>query len=236
MEYKKNPNVDVKKIGQEFKLLGLVFALALSFVLISSTTAKVEKKMKSVFLLSDDTEVIDNTEQKKEPPKVIPQTIQIVQNTVETPTTIDNTELDEEEEIKPPDPPSGGGGEEKEKPDFEQIYEKVEKMPSYRHGEDKLSDFINDNLEYPQAESDNGVSGKVNVYFVVDANGNIENINTDGQQSNPPPSKAFKKAAEDVVRKMAEEKNSWIPGIQGNRNVKVRCIIPIIFEPPSEDY
>ncbi len=48
--------------------------------------------------------------------------------------------------------------------------------PQYKGGQKKLLRFLNRNLRYPASAAEQGVEGKVFVYFVVDANGVLSNF------------------------------------------------------------
>lgn len=233
MEVKKNPNVDISKMKLEFGLVGTIFVLAFCIIMFSFTTFKKTTPKKKIVAKSDDTEVIDNTDHKKAPPPPPPPpTLQIVDNNVETPETIQDTEFEDDKPVEEVLPTSTGDGE-KEVIVEEKIYERVEQMPEFLTGEDGLSDFLNENVEYPQAEKDDGIEGTVNVYFIVDENGNVIDVNTNGPQSTPPPAKALMKAAITAVEKMKQSK-MWKPGYQSRKAVKVKCVVPITFSVEEE--
>lgn len=234
MEVKKNPNVDISKMKLEFGLVGTIFVLAFCIIMFSFTTFKKDIKKKKIVAKSDDTEVIDNTDHKKAPPPPPPPpTLQIVDNNVETKETLESTEFEPDKPVEEILPTSTGNGEEKEKIVEEKIYERVEQMPEFLTGDDGLNDFLNENVEYPQAEKDDGIEGTVNVYFIVDENGNVIDVNTNGPQTSPPPAKALMKAAITAVEKMKESK-MWKPGFQSRKAVKVKCVVPITFSVEEE--
>jgi TonB family protein len=49
-------------------------------------------------------------------------------------------------------------------------------MPQFPGGEEKLFEFIKDNLKYPESAIKNNIQGKVVLRFIVNADGSIENI------------------------------------------------------------
>ena len=58
----------------------------------------------------------------------------------------------------------------------EQIIPVVEKMPEFKGGEEKLREFLSENLIYPDSARLNGISGTVYISFVVEADGELTDI------------------------------------------------------------
>ncbi len=52
----------------------------------------------------------------------------------------------------------------------------VEEMPEFKGGQDKLFQYLGENVKYPPEAKANGISGKVYLNFVVDTDGEIRNI------------------------------------------------------------
>ena len=99
------------------------------------------------------------------------------------------------------------------------LVDRVEQMPQFPGGEQKLLKFIQDNLKYPNTES--CVQGRVIVRFVVTKTGSIENIEV--VRSLEP---SFDKEAVRVIKLMPK----WIPGKQNGVNVSVYFTLPINFK------
>lgn len=119
------------------------------------------------------------------------------------------------------------------------VYKRVEQMPRFNSCEsiigsslDKEScaqndmlQFIYENLRYPMKARKNGVMGMVVVQFVIDEAGNIQD------------SKIVKDIGADcgiavleIMDKMAELKQPFIPGIQYGEHVKVLYTLPVRFK------
>lgn len=106
-------------------------------------------------------------------------------------------------------------------PDSDIIFTVVEEMPSFRGGEAALFDFLGKNLVYPRQARDAGIDGKVYVSFVVFEDGSVGNV----------------EVARSVIGSLDEEAArvisimpDWNPGKQRGVPVKVRYVMPIVFE------
>jgi protein TonB len=53
-------------------------------------------------------------------------------------------------------------------------YTSVEEMPAFPGGAEGLMKYIQSNLTFPQHEKENGISGTVYVYFIINKEGNVE--------------------------------------------------------------
>ena len=96
----------------------------------------------------------------------------------------------------------------------------VEKMPSFPGGEDALLAYIKENLKYPFIASENGVQGRVIIFFTVEIDGSLSNIEV-GKSVDP----AIDREAIRLVKAMPK----WIPGTQDGKPVPVKYQLPIIF-------
>jgi TonB family protein len=105
------------------------------------------------------------------------------------------------------------------------VYNKAEVDPSYQGGMDAMTQYLNDNLKYPEEARKNGVEGTVFVDFVVNEKGKVrEVIATDvvGEDVNL----SLKEEAVRVVASMP----GWIAGLQRGTPVDVAFSVPITFE------
>lgn len=98
----------------------------------------------------------------------------------------------------------------------------VEIMPEFPGGEEALRKFLMNNVRYPGAAVENGIEGMVLVKFVVQANGEIANVELAGAKKGA----GLDDEAIRVVKKMPK----WKPGRQGGRNVPVYFNLPINFK------
>jgi len=105
----------------------------------------------------------------------------------------------------------------------EETFVIVEKMPEFPGGQAALMHYLNSKIKYPEECRKMGVEGKVFVKFIVDATGNITNVQVlrgvvDG--------KLLEKEAIRVVESMP----NWKPGTQGGKAVSVYFTLPISFK------
>ena len=108
-----------------------------------------------------------------------------------------------------------------EEVDTTKVYDVVERMPSFPGGNQKMQDFIENNLHYPKECAEKGLQGRVIIDFVVERNGTLTNIRV--VKSVDP---ALDKEALRIVKMMPK----WIPGRQSDKKVRVKYIIPITFQ------
>ncbi len=62
------------------------------------------------------------------------------------------------------------------------IYNRAEIMPEYPGGQNALSSYINDHLDYSQVAIDDNTTGTLRVSFVVDPNGKVMDVQLVGGQ------------------------------------------------------
>ena len=104
--------------------------------------------------------------------------------------------------------------------DRSRIYEKVDSMPQFPGGPQRLLDYLRRVTKYPKDALELGISGKVYVNYVVDTTGAITNI------------KLFRgvypSLDEEAIRVVKTMPN-WTPGYVNGHKVRVRYTIPIKF-------
>lgn len=96
----------------------------------------------------------------------------------------------------------------------------VEKMPEFEGGLTALYAFINKNLKYPRDAEIKGIEGNVNLSFVVNASGNLSDIQV---------LQDIGGGAGEEARRVIGKMPLWKPGIQNYRPVPVRFTLPIRF-------
>ena len=101
------------------------------------------------------------------------------------------------------------------------IFLVVEEMPEFPGGDLEMRKFIAMNVQYPEEAKEEKISGKVFVQFVVNEEGNVENVGI-ARSVDP----FLDKAAMDAVKSMPQ----WKPGKQRGKNVKVGFVVPINFQ------
>jgi protein TonB len=220
MEPKKNPNLDFSKDRMLLKVLGYSFVLMLCYLMFSFTVFEKKKQKMQAALVSDDAEVIENTKHEKAPPPPPPPpTLTVVENTaVETQefqaNEFEEEEQQEEQQETPKEQP-------KEEVEDNEIYENIADKPTFKGGSDKLQEFLGENLVYPREAYDNEIEGVIMVFFVINKDGSVSDITTDGKGN-----KDLQREAMNVVKKTS---GMWKPGTQREKPVRVKAKIPITF-------
>lgn len=155
-------------------------------------------------------------EEVEEPP---PPTIEELENK-----DIGNKNIDAPETNEPPpivETVTGGDG-----IDHNRVYEKVEQMPEFVGGQEKLNEYIDDNLDYPDQEESDGVTGRVRVFLVVNDDGKVSDVRIAQTSGN----KNLDAEALRVIKGLMNSKSApFKPGRQNGVAVRVLCVIPIDF-------
>ena len=99
-------------------------------------------------------------------------------------------------------------------------YEAVEEKPEYPGGMGELSKLLSSNLKYPLTSQENGVQGEVLVQFVVDKEGNVEEVTVFKGVDPHLDAEALR-----VIKMMPK----WKPGKHEGKEVNVKCTIPVGF-------
>ena len=99
-------------------------------------------------------------------------------------------------------------------------YEEVEVKPEYPGGMGELGKLLNSNLKYPLISFENGVQGEVLVQFVVDKEGNVEEVTVFKGVDPYLDAEALR-----VIKMMPK----WKPGKHEGKEVNVKCTIPVGF-------
>ncbi|MDA3910750.1 MAG: energy transducer TonB [Bacteroidales bacterium] len=100
-------------------------------------------------------------------------------------------------------------------------YVVVEKKPIFPGGETALLRFIRENVKYPEIAIRNNVEGKVYVEFIIDEAGKVVDVKV-LNDFDP----YLSHEAERVVGLIPD----WKPGLQRNKPVKVKFIVPIDYK------
>jgi len=109
------------------------------------------------------------------------------------------------------------------KPYREGVYNSAEVMPAFPGGNDGLSSYVNEHLQYPQRAIDDNTAGTVKVSFVVDEKGKVINAHLMGNE------KVGNGLDEEALR-VVNTMPAWKPGKVKGKNVKTRLELPISFQ------
>jgi protein TonB len=220
MELKKNPKLDYRKKSVLFFNIGLV--LSLLFVISAFEWKFVENISGVDFGVSDPLDGPEIITLTVQPPPPKPQLKQItlieVDNEEEIEVenitfTLDVGEVDKIEDIVP-----DMGDLEDEKVDI--THDIVETMPSFEGGISEFYKFVSKNLQYPAQARRMGIEGKVYVYFVVDKDGSLSDIEV---------VKGIGAGCDEEVLRITKLSPNWNPGKQRGTPVRVRMMMPITF-------
>lgn len=96
----------------------------------------------------------------------------------------------------------------------------AEVMPSFPGGEQKMNQFLADNIKYPKEALDAKKEGTVYVSFIVDETGKITDVRMAKRMAYGMDQEAMR-----VVRAMP----NWTPGKQDGKPVAVQFTLPVKF-------
>lgn len=221
MEIKKNPQFDLEKKRGLFIITGLTVALAVVLTAFEwKTFDESYNDLGKLVVDLDIEEEMDNTFREETPPPPPPPPpptpqIEIVEDDVEIEdeVEIEDTEVDAETEIVEmvmPEP-------EPAEPDFFTI---VEDMPAFPGGDAALMKFFAENTQYPPIARENGITGVVYVSYIVNKQGNVEDVKV-VRGADP----FLDKEAVRVVGSL----RGYAPGKQRGKPVNVQFTVPIRF-------
>lgn len=223
MELKKNPKVDLQNKRGILLEIGLIVALAvvIGAFLYTPKEVRVEKIDMNYGPVEEEiTEITRQDQKPPEPPKkteitVITDILNIVTNDTKITTDIGFAEFEEDIEIVQQ------VAVQEEEIEEEQIFYKVEKMPSFMGGDlTTFRNWVQGKVKYPQLAQENNISGRVLLMFVVEKDGSLTNI----EVLQTPDSSL----SEEAIR-VLKTSPKWEPGKQRNQSVRVKYTLPIDF-------
>jgi len=104
--------------------------------------------------------------------------------------------------------------------DSSELFGVVEQMPSFPGGQQKLMEYLSENIQYPEECKASDIQGRVIVTFVVEKDGSIGDAKV-AKSVNP----LLDEEAVRVVSAMPK----WFPGKQMGVAVRVRYTVPVTF-------
>ncbi|MFT5279553.1 MAG: protein TonB [Bacteroidia bacterium] len=231
MEIKKNPTIDLRNKRSLFLAAGYVVATAFSLAAFEWKTfyeLPIGPTPKGDVFEIDVEDEIEMTYAKPDPPKqkveinkLLPPVIdnRIVETKLEpiVEPNISIPEIDVDFKVDPISfPPII---EEKEEHDGPWV--SVEKMPKFPGGELGLLQFVMEEIRYPAIAKENGISGVVYVYYVVDEDGNVVDVSL-RRGVDPFLDREALRAVKTIT--------GYTAGEQRGKPVKVQFTLPIRFE------
>ena len=224
MELKKNPKADLQNKRTILLEIGLIVALAVVIGAFMYTPKEVRVEKIDMNYGPVEEEITEITRQDQKPPEapkkteitVITDILNIVTNDTKITTNVDFAEFEENVDIVQQVAVAD------EEIEEEQIFVKVEKMPTFMGGDlMKFRQWVASKLRYPQLAQENNITGRVLLKFVVEKDGSLTNI-----QVLQSPDKSLSDEAIRVL-KMSPK---WEPGKQRNQSVRVFYTLPVDFQ------
>ncbi len=102
-----------------------------------------------------------------------------------------------------------------------QVYTYVEQMPTFPGGEDKLMEYLGNNLKYPSMARETNIQGKVFITFVVNDDGRISDVKV---------LRGIGAGCDEEAKRVVMSMPAWKPGKQNGRSVPVQFNLPIQFK------
>lgn len=218
MELKKNPNIDLSKKRSMFLSIGLM--LSLIFV---TSAFQWSASYKPMLVLDDIDErdellmvIINTSHPLPKKPIVVQPTFRTVVDDIEVPEIHIITDPDDDEALDIP----VYIPELDEEPIVEAPVIWTETMPEPMEGHIAFQKFLAKNIRYPNQARRMGIEGKVYIQFIVDTEGNVNEIKT---------VKGIGAQCDQEAERVMALLPKWKPGRQGAKRVAVRMIMPISF-------
>lgn len=104
----------------------------------------------------------------------------------------------------------------------DEVFRVVEDMPRFPGGEDRMFEYIDENIDYPETARKEGVRGIVYVGIIVEPDGTLSNVEVKRGIG-----AGCDEAAVEVVSEMPE----WIPGKQRGKPVRVQYVLGVDVSP-----
>lgn len=130
--------------------------------------------------------------------------------------------------LVPPIEPSGTGGgtviiPQEPAPNDNEIYSDfdISQMPEFPGGEEELMSYLAKNIQYPKRAVDDGAEGRVMLGFVVNKEGEIDDIKV---------LRSIGYGCDEEAVRVVNKMPKWKPGKNNGRLVNVYYSLPITFE------
>ncbi len=101
----------------------------------------------------------------------------------------------------------------------------VEVMPQFPGGNDKMISFLASNIKYPKTAIEANMQGIVYVQFIVETDGSLKSFEI---------VRGVQAQLDSTALSASKLMPKWLPGKNGGKAVRVRCVIPIDFRLEEE--
>lgn len=105
------------------------------------------------------------------------------------------------------------------------VYNMAEIEPAFEGGKRAMTQYLNDNIVFPQEAQDKGLEGTVFVDFIVAADGSVREVVVN-DETYEDVDESFRAEAVRVVSAMPK----WVSGKQHGKAVDVKFSLPITFQ------
>jgi TonB family protein len=102
------------------------------------------------------------------------------------------------------------------------VYAVVDQNPTFPGGEEGLANYLSKNMRYPKGAYNSKIEGTVNVSFVINTNGTLNNISA-------PKGKRLGYGLEAEALRLVKAMPDWKPAMQNGKPVKVIYELPVVF-------
>lgn len=217
-------------------LIGYILTLALMFVAFEYTQRDVavqeEERIYDMVMEEDMIPITQQQEVMAPPPAAAPKVIDPIINIVDNNTDLPEKEVETTEEINQAIVSTPGTGAVStavatgpvgpvvEEVDDDRIFDVVEENAQFPGGDEACMKWLHDHIKYPSICQEQGVQGRVIVAFVVNKDGTIVDVKVLRS-----PDQHLSDEAVRVVKQMPK----WKPARQGNRSVRSRFNLPVMF-------
>ena len=228
MKPKKNPSKDLSKKSPLFFVIGLTFILAFVWMMMEMKTTHQSEMIVTSLVLKDLSEPIPIVVLKKPippPPPVIPKEPEILPDDSDIPETPFATTESEPNEVIPEVLPYDDPIEDipihfvSEAPIFPGC-ENVAKQDQKACFEKMVGKHVQKKFRYPKSAQEMGISGRVFIQFMIDENGQVQDIQMRG------PDRNLEKEAQRIISLLPD----MIPGKHQGKPVRVTYSLPINFK------
>ena len=103
----------------------------------------------------------------------------------------------------------------------EKVYEKVDKMPEFKGGQEAMVKYLISEIKYPEAAKKDNIQGTVYVGFIIRKTGQVEDSKV---------LKTVNELLDQEALRVIDAMPDWIPGEKDGKKVDVRYTIPIRFQ------
>lgn len=98
--------------------------------------------------------------------------------------------------------------------------------PEYPGGMAALQAFVRDHIQYPEDAKEAGITGRVNVYFFVEASGDVDSVWVP---------RSLDRDLDQEAMRVVQLLDGWSPGRANDRPVRTLRVLPVMFHLEAEE-